>query len=238
MGKFAKTMELPETDCTRQDIYNLMESLDPTADLVNTDVLNVLGQKITAGDRLPYWRKYSVSHAALQTGALTNNIEVFQLPAGGVLHGLKVKHGTAFAGTGITDYKVDIGVTGTLAKFISAFDVDSAVSDSNLRMAWAPFWASLVPAAFVNTDNAIGSLTISAAYSQAEVQALRAACETLADDARALRASLAALFAGATGSESHGSATSVRVQATSVGANLSASTAGALDIWALYSVET
>lgn len=37
-----------------------------------------------------------------------------------------------------------------------------------------------------NTDNAIGGLTISAAYSQAEVQALRAACEVLADDVRAL----------------------------------------------------
>ncbi len=37
-----------------------------------------------------------------------------------------------------------------------------------------------------NTDNEIGGLTISAAYSQAEVQALRSACEQLADDVRAL----------------------------------------------------
>lgn len=37
-----------------------------------------------------------------------------------------------------------------------------------------------------NTNGAIGGLTISAAYSQAEVQALRDACETLADDVRAL----------------------------------------------------
>lgn len=37
-----------------------------------------------------------------------------------------------------------------------------------------------------NTDGMIGSLTISAAYSQAEVQALRDKCEQLADDVRAL----------------------------------------------------
>lgn len=37
-----------------------------------------------------------------------------------------------------------------------------------------------------NVDGAIGGLAIGAAYSQAEMQALRNACETLADDVRAL----------------------------------------------------
>lgn len=41
-----------------------------------------------------------------------------------------------------------------------------------------------------NTDNEIGGLTISATYSQAEVQALRDKCEELADDVRALKAAL------------------------------------------------
>ena len=41
-----------------------------------------------------------------------------------------------------------------------------------------------------NTDNKIGGLTISAAYSQAEVQALRDKCEELADDVRTLKAAL------------------------------------------------
>jgi len=46
---------------------------------------------------------------------------------------------------------------------------------------------------FGNTDNEIGGLTISAAYSQAEVQALRDKCEELADDARNLKAALVTL---------------------------------------------
>jgi len=41
-----------------------------------------------------------------------------------------------------------------------------------------------------NTDNEIGGLAISAAYSQAEAQALRDKCEELADDVRALKAAL------------------------------------------------
>lgn len=43
---------------------------------------------------------------------------------------------------------------------------------------------------FGNTDNEIGGLTISAVYSQAEVQALRDKCEELADDVRALKAAI------------------------------------------------
>jgi hypothetical protein len=44
-----------------------------------------------------------------------------------------------------------------------------------------------------NTGNEIGGLTISAAYSQAEVQALRDKCEQLADDVRALSTLIHAL---------------------------------------------
>jgi hypothetical protein len=43
-----------------------------------------------------------------------------------------------------------------------------------------------------NTNNEIGGLAISAAYSQAEVTALRDKCEELADDVRSLKAALAA----------------------------------------------
>ena len=47
-----------------------------------------------------------------------------------------------------------------------------------------------------NTDNEIGGLTIGAAYSQAEIQALRDKCEELADDVRALSTLVLALRTG------------------------------------------
>jgi hypothetical protein len=46
---------------------------------------------------------------------------------------------------------------------------------------------------FGNTNGEIGGLTISAAYNQGEVQALRDKCEELADDCRNLKAALATL---------------------------------------------
>ncbi len=46
--------------------------------------------------------------------------------------------------------------------------------------------ASQAAVTLLNTDGVIGGLTISAAYSQSEVQTLRDKCEELADDVRAL----------------------------------------------------
>jgi hypothetical protein len=46
---------------------------------------------------------------------------------------------------------------------------------------------------FGNTNGEIGGLTISAAYNQGEVTALRDKCEELADDCRNLKAALATL---------------------------------------------
>jgi hypothetical protein len=49
-----------------------------------------------------------------------------------------------------------------------------------------PSGASQAALTLGNTDNEIGGLTISAAYSQAEVQPLRDKCEELADDVQAV----------------------------------------------------
>ena len=51
-----------------------------------------------------------------------------------------------------------------------------------------PAGASRATVAMGITDGDIGGFTIAAAYSQAEVQALRDQCEELADDVRALAA--------------------------------------------------
>jgi hypothetical protein len=124
---------------------------------------------------LPRWTKYTVGHAALQAAALTNDIELFSLPAKAMLHEVHVKHSTAFAGTGITAYTVSVGIAGETTRYSDAFDVFQAVGDT------------------VFDPNAGGFL------------------------------------------EDHGSATSVRIFATSEGANLDQSSAGSVDVWVLWS---
>lgn len=81
-------------------------------------------------DAAPWWTKYTVDYSDLAAAATTNNIELFSLPAGGVIHGVKIKHSTAFSGGSISAYTVSVGITGTLAKYASAFDVFQAVGNA------------------------------------------------------------------------------------------------------------
>lgn len=81
----------------------------------------------------PTWAKYSITHTALQAAALTNDIELFSLPAKTVIHKVIIKNTTAFAGT--TSYTLSVGIVGTLAKYIAAFDVMQAVSDTTFGVA-------------------------------------------------------------------------------------------------------
>ena len=117
------------------------------------------------------WTKYTFTHTQLQAAALTNTVEIASLPAKTIIESVLVKHSTLFTGTSITDYKVTVGITGELDRYVGSVDVDVAVSDSAF--------------AFVNL---------------AEMP-------------------------------SFSSATSLKLTATSVGANLSSSIAGSVDVW-------
>lgn len=74
----------------------------------------------------PRWTKYSVVHTALQAAALTNDIELFSAAAKTVIHKIVIKNTTAFAGT--ASYTLSVGISGTLTKYIAAFDVAQAVA--------------------------------------------------------------------------------------------------------------
>ena len=141
----------------------------------STIQFNGSGQLI-AGVATPKWLKFNKTFTDLSTAATTNNIEVYSLPAAGVIHAVKVKHSTLFSGGAISDYKVSVGITGNLTKYAPDFDVDTAVSATNF------------------------------------------------------------LISDVVGSEDHGSVTSIRLAATSAGANLNAATQGSVDVWILTSV--
>lgn len=85
------------------------------------------------GPGVMQWIKVTKSHTDFQAAATTNNIEIYSLAAGAMLHGVVVKHTTAFAGTGITAYTLSVGLTGNLAKYATAFDVFQAIADTTLQ---------------------------------------------------------------------------------------------------------
>lgn len=127
---------------------------------------------------VPTWIKVgdAISYTTFQTAATTKSNTLFSLIAAGIIHEVKIKHSTAFAGAAISAVTISVGISGTNDKYASAFNVLQAVSST----------------AFELSD--------------------------------------------ALGTESHTAATNITVTAISTGANLSALSAGVVDIWALMSV--
>ena len=106
-------------------------------------------------------------------GATSGDIELFSLPAGGIITMVKIKHSTGFTGTAQTSFTLSVGIVGNLIKYHPAYEVNA-------------------------TANPAGPTTFS--------------------------------IDSQVGSENHGSATSIRLAANS-DVNLSALTAGAVDVW-------
>lgn len=79
---------------------------------------------------VPTWMRFTFTHLDLQAAALTNNFEIYSAPTRVNISGCILKHTTTFAGTGITDYKVSVGLTGDLARYLSLFDVDTATANT------------------------------------------------------------------------------------------------------------
>lgn len=235
---FDNTTTLPHTDCTENDFYQLVRMLKPISGLVDGTSLSVDSTTgvVSAGNFTPYFRKITKLFSDLAQPSLTFDIELFMLPPGGFIHAMMLKHSAAFTGGAISAYTLSTGVGANLTKFMSAQSVFTAPSATNFHTVWGPFFNFYLPPAFVNTDNAIGGLTIGGSYTQAQIQALQTACEVLADDCRALRAAIALYCGGQIGIESPSANTSIRLAASATGANTNAATAGSVDVYTLYSV--
>lgn len=79
---------------------------------------------------VPTWMRFTFTHLQLQAAALTNSFEIYSAPTRVNISGAILKHTIQFAGTGITDYKVSVGLVGDLARYLSLFDVDTAPSNT------------------------------------------------------------------------------------------------------------
>jgi hypothetical protein len=84
------------------------------------------------------WTKYTKTYADFSTGATTNNIELFSLPAGGIVHAVKIKHSTYFRGGAISAYTISVGIAASLAKYAAAYSVYQATGDAVFQIAAVP----------------------------------------------------------------------------------------------------
>lgn len=126
----------------------------------------------------PMWVRVGVSLgcSTFSTAGTTNSVTLFTLPAGGVVHGIKIRDTTAFSGTSISAYTLSVGISGNNTKLAPAYSVFQAPSGTTIQLT-------------SDFDE-----------------------------------------------ENDSSPTAITVTAVSTGANLSACSTGAADIWALLSL--
>jgi hypothetical protein len=82
----------------------------------------------------PRWRKYTVAATAFTAAATSEDIELFSLAAGDVIHGVKTKHSVAFSGGSSSAVTLSVGIAGDLAKYSTAFDVFQAVANDTFQI--------------------------------------------------------------------------------------------------------
>jgi len=128
MSNFAKTLTLPQEDCTRDDFYDLIEQIDPTTEVVDDLTIGVTAGKILAKNAVPRWLKVSKVHTDFQTAGLTLDILLTTLPGGAVVHAVRMKHSIQFAGC--TTYTISVGDAVLATEYTAAGNVHVAVGDT------------------------------------------------------------------------------------------------------------
>lgn len=130
MANFAVTEALPQLGCTRQDIYDLLATMNVASGVVDNATIEIIANQLACALTVPRWKKVgdAISHTDFQAAAETENYSLFTLPGGGIIQGVKLKASEAFAGAGITSYKLSVGIVGALTKYSAPYDVLQAVA--------------------------------------------------------------------------------------------------------------
>lgn len=81
-------------------------------------------------DSTARWKKIVVANTDFTPSGAVTTISLFILTAGSIIEGIKIKHSAAFTGGSVSAATIEVGVTGTLGKYASAFDVFQAPGDT------------------------------------------------------------------------------------------------------------
>ncbi|MDH3834678.1 MAG: hypothetical protein OES34_11060 [Nitrosopumilus sp.] len=120
--------ELTPRGNTRDDFYQLLRNIAPTSEVTDGATLTVANDQLACDLSVPRWQKFEVLATDFTAGGTTEDVALFTLPAGGVIHAVRLKHSVAFAGGSIAGYTLSVGVAGDLDKFAVAFDVFQPVA--------------------------------------------------------------------------------------------------------------
>jgi hypothetical protein len=79
-------------------------------------------------------KKYTIDYSDFTAAALTEDIELFSMPAKGMIKYVLISHNTKFDGPSCTLCKANVGLSGDLKKYSSDFDAFSTPADGNYQM--------------------------------------------------------------------------------------------------------
>jgi hypothetical protein len=124
-------------------IASASEPTDPSATdgrlYFNSDRENFRTAALAGGTGAGYqdlfrWVKVTKAYTDFSVAAPTSSITGYALPAGAVIHAVKIYPTTSFTGGGLTSYRIEVGVSGVLNKYASSFLVSGAVSGTNFQV--------------------------------------------------------------------------------------------------------
>ena len=81
-----------------------------------------------------HWQKFTKTYADLASAALTNDIELFQLPSATCIHSVVIRQSVSFSGGLIVGYTLSVGITGNLTKYAAAFNVLQTPGDQVFQL--------------------------------------------------------------------------------------------------------
>jgi len=82
----------------------------------------------------PSWVKITKTFSDFAIPSLTNDIEIYSLPAGAIIQGVLIKAKIPFQGGLMTAYTISVGTVISLIKYASAFDVYQPVGDTTFQL--------------------------------------------------------------------------------------------------------
>jgi hypothetical protein len=96
--------------------------------MVTSGIATDLGGQVT-------FRRFTITYADLTDADTSQTINLFTLPKGGIILGVRIKHSTAFSGGTVATCTVSVGsAAGTATDFASAYDIFSAAGDTAFQV--------------------------------------------------------------------------------------------------------
>lgn len=84
---------------------------------------------------VPMWHHYTLTYSSFSIAAMTNTITLFNLPAAGVIQGVKIKQSVMFDNSSaIASYTISVGYDVNNTKYASVFDVWQSPANDIFQM--------------------------------------------------------------------------------------------------------